>query len=102
MVDRAAGRPGMVPFEPTSNVAGDSGVVPIGIAEASEDIDDARIIGHGDDAQQDLRQSAFVRVADFGETAFAMLRARERPAKPSEGWLAALDDFRNWLIREAA
>jgi hypothetical protein len=20
----------------------------------------------------------------------------------SEGWLAALDDFRNWLIREAA
>lgn len=35
--------------------------------------------------------------------------AREaRPTQPklarsaSEGWLAALDDFRNWLIREAA
>ena len=23
-------------------------------------------------------------------------------ARPSEGWLAALGDFRNWLIREAA
>jgi hypothetical protein len=24
------------------------------------------------------------------------------PEWTSEGWLAALDDFRNWLIREAA
>jgi hypothetical protein len=35
------------------------------------------------------------------------LRARvtRLPPKPGEaerGWLAALDDFRNWLIREAA
>jgi hypothetical protein len=26
----------------------------------------------------------------------------EARRKASEGWLAALDDFRNWLIREAA
>ncbi len=36
----------------------------------------------------------------------ALAGRRSRPsrssAKPSEGWLAALDDFRNWLIREAA
>jgi hypothetical protein len=25
-----------------------------------------------------------------------------RAFPPSEGWLAALDDFRNWLIGEAA
>jgi hypothetical protein len=30
----------------------------------------------------------------FGETAFALDHERR--------WLAALDDFRNWLIREAA
>jgi hypothetical protein len=24
------------------------------------------------------------------------------PARPAGEWLAALDDFRNWLIREAA
>ncbi len=28
--------------------------------------------------------------------------SRSSPERASEGWLAALDDFRNWLIREAA
>jgi hypothetical protein len=71
MIDGAPGRPGIVPFEPTSYVAGDSGVVPIGIAEASQDVDDARVVGHGDGAQQDLRRPPSLASASYGETAFA-------------------------------
>ena len=63
------------------------------------------------------RGSDFARSAGFVETDFACRGSlgdgrragltasglpRRSSAKPSEVWLAALDDFRNWLIREAA
>jgi hypothetical protein len=60
------------------------------IAQASKDVDDPSVVGHGDDAEQDLRQRAFgqdpteevrlrssasaasrLRRDGYGETAFA-------------------------------
>ena len=95
----------VVPVESTQDVAGDADVVTSGIAVAANDVDNPLVaVGHA------AEDAGFV-PANTGLNCWRskkgtqILRTTIQP-KLAEGRVprrsAALDDFRNWLIQEAA